>query len=96
MSSRAEEVGKTILIGITRQSATGDVEHEQFAGRIIGFSEDEYRLAIIACTDGVERTYPWDHRALSPAQPGEYRLRSTGEIIENPDWLMQWTIRNEN
>jgi hypothetical protein len=96
VSSRTEEVGKTILIGITREFAAGEVDLEQFAGRIVGFSAGENNLAIIACTDGVERTYPWDHRALSPAQPGEYRLRSTGEVIENPDWLMQWTVRNEN
>ncbi len=96
MGDRATEIGKTVPVGITRDGANGAEEYEQFAGSIIHFTQDEPGMAVIACSDGIERTYPWDERALSPAPPGEYRLRSTGEIIKNPDWLMQWTVRKEH
>jgi hypothetical protein len=32
-------------------------------------------------------------RAFQPAPPGEYRLKSTGEIVVDPDLLSTWTIR---
>ncbi|HZK81678.1 MAG TPA: hypothetical protein VFC46_11435 [Humisphaera sp.] len=36
---------------------------------------------------------PPDLRSLKPARPGIYRLRSTGQEIENPDYLTTWTCK---
>jgi hypothetical protein len=36
---------------------------------------------------------PPDLRAISEAAPGTYRLRDTGERIEDPDLLTTWTIQ---
>jgi len=35
---------------------------------------------------------PPDLRAFQDAPPGEYRLRSTGEVVVDPDFISSWTI----
>ncbi|MBN7463153.1 hypothetical protein I3U64_23750, partial [Mycobacteroides abscessus subsp. abscessus] len=37
-------------------------------------------------------TLPPAPESFSPAAPGEYRLRSTGEVITDPDYLATWTV----
>ncbi|HEV2489437.1 MAG TPA: hypothetical protein VGT03_06495 [Candidatus Acidoferrales bacterium] len=46
----------------------------------------------IKLNDGSEFTLPPDLRVLEPAPPGEYRLRSTGEVIVDPDYLCSYTV----
>ena len=43
---------------------------------------------------GSDETYtlPPDLRNYEPAAPGEYRLRSTGEVVADPDFISNWTI----
>jgi len=38
-------------------------------------------------------TLPPDLSAFQKAQPGEYRLRRTGEVIVNPDYLCVWIVQ---
>jgi hypothetical protein len=85
-------IGTTVLVGITHEHASGDLSQEQYAGIARVEDQDEYCLITLECTDGETRSYPFDSRALSKASPGEYRLRSTGETINNPDFLMTWTV----
>jgi hypothetical protein len=35
-------------------------------------------------------TLPPDFRSLELAKRGEYRLKSTGEVINDPDYLSYW------
>ena len=35
---------------------------------------------------------PPDLRSFERASPGEYRLKSTGEMVVDPDYLCTWTI----
>ncbi len=35
---------------------------------------------------------PFDPEALKVAAPGEYRLRSTGEVVVNPDFTTVWSV----
>jgi len=35
---------------------------------------------------------PPEPEAYEPAPPGEYRLRSTGEVVVDPDYLTTWTV----
>jgi hypothetical protein len=37
-------------------------------------------------------TLPPHLSAFQAAKPGEYRLRATGETVENPDLTTSWTI----
>jgi hypothetical protein len=56
---------------------------------------DEHGIAMVC--EGITwrdqaLTLPTDLKAFRPAAPGEYRLRSTGEVVKNPDLLTSWTI----
>jgi hypothetical protein len=84
--------GRTILVGITRQARDGSHEQEQFVG-IAGIEDREtYALVRLRCDDGEMRDYPFDARTLQRAPAGEYRLRSTGQVVRNPDFLMTWIM----
>jgi len=41
------------------------------------------------------RSLPPDLRSLKPAPAGEYRLRATGEIVRDPDYLATWVVVDE-
>jgi hypothetical protein len=88
-------VGKTVLVGITFQTADGTIvtSKEQYHGKIIRVDR---RSGIVVACEGVRSgqslELPPDLRAFCPAGPGEYRLRSTGEIIKDPDVLTTWTF----
>jgi hypothetical protein len=43
--------------------------------------------------EGETYVLPAHASAFEPADPGSYRLRSTGETIEDPDYLTTWTIQ---
>ena len=86
--ARANEyLGKTILVGITYIDHNGEVvEQRQWHGII---EDVDPLLAIrIAGSDDV-RTLP---PRLAKASPGEYRLRSTGEVVIDPDFLATWEV----
>jgi hypothetical protein len=87
-------VGKTILVGITFLAADGTTvkSQGQYHGRIVR-AERNYGI-VIECEgawSGQTMTLP-HISAFHPADPGEYRLRSTGEVIKNPDVLTTWSI----
>ena len=84
--------GARVLVGITREHISGEVSQQQFAGVARVEDQGGYCLVSLDCTDGETRSYPFDARTLERAAPGEYRLRSTDEIIEDPDFLMTWTV----
>ncbi|MFX8668593.1 hypothetical protein ABTM51_20760, partial [Acinetobacter baumannii] len=81
-----------LLVGVTHIHSDGTVEQEQFVGTCSIEDRETYCLVNIDCSDGERRSYPFDARALERANHGEYRLRSTGEIVRNPDFLMTWEV----
>ena len=84
-----DAVGKMLLVGITYVDAAGDViETQQYAGRIVSAS-DEGGVQI-ETAEGETMSFP---PGLEPADPGEYRLRSTGEVIVDPDFVATWTVQ---
>jgi hypothetical protein len=81
-------VGKRLLVGITYVDANEElIGVEQFHGRIVEAGEGE----IV-----VERADTGKRISLAPilqkAEPGEYRLRSTGEVVVDPDYFatLRW------
>src|SRR5258708_5357471 len=83
-------VGRTIIIGITYLEHDGSLlEQVQKHGVIERI--DEKGIAI-RLSDGDLFNLPPDLRSLRPAPVGEYRFRSTGEIVTNPDLMTTWTI----
>lgn len=87
-------LGKRVLVGLTVLSRTGDlIEQRQFAGSLV--SVDSAHGLELELDDDSRRWLPPDVRSLEEAPPGEYRLRSTGEVEHDPDYLLTWTITRE-
>ncbi len=82
-------IGKRLLVGITYETADGEfLSQDQFHGVIVEAGEGEILL---------ERDDTGERMSLPPmlqeAEPGEYRLRSTGEVVVDPDYFARFTWR---
>lgn len=85
-------VGKHVLIGITFTDHAGSVrETTQRHGTIVETDEDR-GVAVELADVGEVFWLPPDVSAFRPARPGNYRLRSTGEVVVDPDLTTTWTI----
>ena len=87
-------IGKRLLIGLTFLDAEGDlIEQTQLHGIVEEISPSAG--IVIRLADGSVYRLPPDLRGIQAAPSGIYRLRSTGEEVENPDFLHTWTITKE-
>jgi len=88
-------VGKSVLIGLTYQDEQGrTLEHKQLHGRIVSVNErDGFRINLDGLSNGQSYRLPPDLRPFRDAAPGEYRLRSTGEVVVDPDLVCNWTVQ---
>lgn len=68
----------------------GDVARQvQFHGIITSVSTSG--ITIKRQDTGEDFTLPPATDSLKPAPRGEYRLRATGEVVVDPDYLTTWT-----
>lgn len=90
-----ELIGKVLLVGITYYTQDNEfIEQKQFYGTVIEANESIIR---IKQKDETVYSLPPDLSSTKRARPGEYKLRSTGEIIVNPDFFATWNlVNNEN
>jgi hypothetical protein len=91
----SELEGSKTLIGITRMQDDESYAQEQFVGIATVQDRESYCLVTIDCEDGEAGAYPFDVRTLQRAPKGDYRLRSTGQIVTDPDFLMTWIVTKE-
>ena len=85
-----ELLGKTILVGLTYFSADNKfVEQKQLWGKVIRADDENIE---VKKSDNDIFDLPPDMSAISMAAPGEYRLRSTGEIVTDPDYLATYYV----
>ena len=84
----ARYVGKRLLVGITYETEDGEfLTREQFHGVIVAADKSG---VIVERSDTNERvSLP---PQLEKAQPGEYRLKSTGELVVDPDFVATWRL----
>ena len=88
-----EMLGKTLLIGITYYTDEQEfIEQKQYWGVV---TEANEARVCIKQKDGGEFSLPGDLSSTMRARPGEYKLRSTGEVVVDPDFLCQWNITKE-
>lgn len=87
-------LNKKILVGVTYYTKDNVfIEQKQFWGIVI--SSDENGI-VIKLPNGDTTSLPPDLRSTTVAKPGEYRLRSTGEIVKDPDFLSVWNVNRGN
>ena len=85
-------IGKRVLVGVTEVSAAAEVlEQHQFVA-VIEAADPRQGLSL-RLANGELRNLPPDLRGLEEAPPGVYRLRSTGQVVTNPDFTMTWERR---
>ena len=88
----ASFIGKRLLVGVTYLDHDETfLEQRQFHGEIVRINETEGIVLRIGNSDQ-EQKLPPDLNSLQKAPEGEFRLRSTGEVVVNPDFLTTWTI----
>ena len=87
-------VGKRVLIGMTFLDRRGEIKRQdQFFGVVV---RADARHGIAVSLEG-QRTgeTKWLPPTTAPflsAPQGEYKLRSTGEVVVNPDYTARWTV----
>lgn len=89
-----ELLGSTVLIGVTYYHAGGEFSHQtQIYGVVERVEpEDGVMIRLQGPRAGEEFWLPPDLDAFEAAPPGDYRLRSTGEVVTDPDFTTTWTI----
>ena len=91
-SLAASYIGKHVLIGVTYLDHKDSfIEQKQFHGRIIRINDTE-GIVVQLANSGSEFKLPPDLRGIETARKGEYRLRSSGEVVVDPDLIANWTI----
>ncbi len=91
----ARTIGKLVLVGVTYVDEAGELlEQVQFHG-VVECAERDRGFAIRRADTGQLEWLPPDPQAFRPAEPGEYRLRSSGEVVVDPDFLSTWTVERD-
>jgi hypothetical protein len=88
-------VGKRVLVGKTYVRGESVLQHVQFHGVIEDASERQGFAVRRSDTGGIEWLPP-DMRAFQQAPPGEYMLRSTGEVVIDPDMVSSWVVERQS
>ena len=89
-------IGKHILIGIQYFETTDDgsegkfISQEQRHGEIIKANPADG--IVVKQADGEEFKMPPDLTMLERAPAAEYKMRSTGEVVVNPDYIAIWAV----
>jgi hypothetical protein len=88
-----EYVGKIVLVGITDLDRNGKpTKRRQFFGTITEISVKN-GMIVTSINNATHLALPPDLSTLLPAKPGVYRLRSTGEVVTDPDLLTTWEFK---
>jgi len=84
-------IGKRLLVGVSYLAPGGGIQDQlQFAGQVLAVDP----LVCIDQGEGMEPfTLPPVEEAFDPAPPGEYRLRSTGQVVVDPGFITSWTVQ---
>lgn len=86
-------IGKHIIIGITRITADDEpLGQEQLHGDIVAVDKKK-GISIRVAGSGEMYWLPPDLASIRVAPPGQYRFRSTGEVVVNPDLMTTWTVK---
>jgi hypothetical protein len=86
--------GTRLLVGLTYFDENGELERQaQVCGRV---ESAESRTGIALVLEGTRAgqpcTLPPDTRSITPAAPGQYHLRSSGEVVDDPDFTVTFAV----
>jgi hypothetical protein len=82
-------IGKLILGVVTYQNKAGEVlGYKRFHGRVI--SANSKKGITIKNEDNETFDLPPDLNYFESAKPGEYRVKDSGKIVVDPDYITMW------
>lgn len=87
-----ELVNKTILVGLTHVNDNNEVlGHSEYFGKII---EASHEKGVVVYRYGVRdfTSLPPLLENYIPGRKGKYTLKSSGLVIENPDFTCTWRV----
>lgn len=83
-------VGCTLLVGITYLDDEGRMQgQDQFCGEVLEVADG---VVVVRRPGGEPALLPADAEAYEPAPAGRYRLRTTGEVVTDPDYVTTWRV----
>ena len=84
-------VGARLLVGLTYVDEDGrELSSTQFCGRVLEVADG---VIVVANPEGREPVVlPAEVSGYTPAKPGRYVLRGSGEVVVDPDYLTAWTV----
>jgi hypothetical protein len=93
----SELIGKLVLVGLTQFNSDGSVDRkEQFFGIVQSADKNSGILLNLKGTRaGCRYNLPSDLRSYFKASPGNYRLRSTNEVVTNPDFTVTFSVHRQ-
>ena len=84
-------LGSHLLAGLTYLRPDGGIASRlEFHGTVESVREDA--VAVRRADTGKIFTLPPAAEAYEPAPPGEYRLKTTGEVVVDPDFTCVMTV----
>lgn len=89
-----ELLDRIVLAGLTFVDQQDEVvEQEQFWGKIVCADRDRgIQIELRGVRTGSDYWLLPDTGSFNRADAGEYKLRTTGELVVNPDFISTWTI----
>ncbi|WP_025898206.1 hypothetical protein [Sneathiella glossodoripedis] len=89
---KKELIGKHLLVGLTYFDREGEItERLQLHGKITAVGEET--VWFMREDNGEEFSIPFDEEAIHPAEPGEYQMKDSDEIVVDPDFVSTWSIQ---
>jgi hypothetical protein len=87
-------IGSRVLVGVTHVASDGSCRQEQMFGIVACVDRENGVTLVLEGTRSGERfVLPPHLESFHPAAPGEYRLRSTGEFVVDPEYTSSWTVQ---
>ncbi len=90
-----ELVGCLVVVGLTYLYPDGSQGNQhQLFGYVVETNRDRgVRLHLEGANSGKTYWLPPDTSVFRRAPAGQYRLRSSGEVVKDPDYTCAWTIK---
>jgi hypothetical protein len=85
---------RILVVGLTFVDPQGNLlDQFQTAGRVEGFEADG--TVMLRQLDGRIFRIPSEAAAFRRAEPGSFRIRHSGQVVENPDFMGHWEVNIE-
>ncbi|NJM18450.1 MAG: hypothetical protein HC907_06935 [Richelia sp. SM1_7_0] len=90
-------IDKYIIIGVTYFDPDGnEIEKTQMHGIIRAITSQAIEVELQGKRKGELWKIPPAFNFITPAEPGVYTLQTTGETIEDPDFISTWNVTKQS